>query len=229
MKDDVVNTQELLSALVDGELKGIELEQALAVAEDAQGQRNWQLYHLVGDVLRSPDLAHHSRRDVLTGLRTRLAQEIPLQSTQETALQSGLQLVSGVLEQVQVQVQEQEQVQVPAAVQDRAANASVFRWKMVAGFASIAAVAAVGWQVMALQTVPVGGAQLAQNAAPAVMAVATDDGRAVMLRDPNLDALLALHEQYANRPGLQVPAEFLRNASLAHTGGAHTGGAQRAP
>lgn len=210
MKDDVVNTQELLSALVDGELTGIELEQALAVAEDAQGQRNWQLYHLVGDVLRSPDLAHHSQRDVLTGLRARLAQEPPLQSTQETALQ----LAPGVLEQVQA----------PAAVRDQAANASVFRWKLAAGFASIAAVAAVGWQVMALQTAPVGGAQLAQNAAPAVVAVAADDGRTVMLRDPNLDALLALHEQYANRPGLQVPAEFLRNASLAHTGGP-----QRAP
>ena len=52
MKDDVVNTQELLSALVDGELTGPELEQALALAEDAQGQANWQLYHLVGDVLR---------------------------------------------------------------------------------------------------------------------------------------------------------------------------------
>lgn len=210
MKDDVVNTQELLSALVDGELTGTELEQALAVAEDAQGQRNWQLYHLVGDVLRSPDLAHHSQRDVLTGLRARLAQEPPLQSTQETALQ----LAPGVLEQVQV----------PAAVRDQAANASVFRWKLAAGFASIAAVAAVGWQVMALQAVPVGGAQLAQNAAPAVVAVAADDGKTVMLRDPNLDALLALHEQYANRPGLQVPAEFLRNASLAHAGGS-----QRAP
>ena len=41
MKDDVVNTQELLSALVDGELTGPELEQALALAEDAQGQANW--------------------------------------------------------------------------------------------------------------------------------------------------------------------------------------------
>ncbi len=213
MKDDVVNTQELLSALVDGELTGTELEQALAVAEDAQGQRNWQLYHLVGDVLRSPDLAHHSQRDVLTGLRAKLAQEPPLQSTQETALQ----LAPGVLEQVQA----------PAAVRDQAANASVFRWKLAAGFASIAAVAAVGWQVMALQTAPVSGAQLAHNAipaAPAVVAVAADDGKTVMLRDPNLDALLALHEQYANRPGLQVPAEFLRNASLAHAGGP-----QRAP
>jgi len=207
MKDDVVNTQELLSALVDGELAGAELERALAVAEDAQGQRNWQLYHLVGDVLRSPDLAHHSQRDVLTGLRARLAQEPPLQGEH-------LQLVPGALEQVQA----------PAPVRDQAANASVFRWKLAAGFASIAAVAAVGWQVLALQTAPVSGAQLAQSAAPGVVAVAADDGRSVMLRDPNLDALLALHEQYANRPGLQVPAEFLRNASLAHAGSS-----QRAP
>ncbi|MCZ2106195.1 MAG: sigma-E factor negative regulatory protein, partial [Burkholderiales bacterium] len=83
MKDDVVNTQELLSALVDGELTGPELEQALALAEDAQGQANWQLYHLVGDVLRSPDLAHHSQHDLLSGLRAQLAQEPPLQALSE--------------------------------------------------------------------------------------------------------------------------------------------------
>ena len=50
--------KELLSAMVDGELRGEELEQALACAESAEGCASWELYHLVGDVLRSPDLAH---------------------------------------------------------------------------------------------------------------------------------------------------------------------------
>ena len=99
----------------------------------------------------------------------------------------------------------------------RKSNASVFRWKLAAGFASIAAVAAVGWQVLMVQAPTAIAPQLAQTAAPNVVAVAAQDGKTVMLRDPNLDALLTLHEQYGTRPSLQVPAEFLRNAGLAHT------------
>lgn len=220
MKDDVVNTQELLSALVDGELTGPELEQALALAEDAQGQANWQLYHLVGDVLRSPDLAHHSQHDLLSGLRAQLAQEPPLQALPESAAESvsapRVAVAPGVLEQVQAPAL------ASAQQRDPAANASVFRWKLAAGFASIAAVAAVGWQVLMVQAPTAIAPQLAQTAAPNVVAVAAQDGKTVMLRDPNLDALLTLHEQYGTRPSLQVPAEFLRNAGLAHTSAQRT-------
>ena len=229
MKDDVVNTQELLSALVDGELTGPELEQALALAEDAQGQANWQLYHLVGDVLRSPDLAHHSQHDLLSGLRAQLAQEPPLQALSELVAETAaaetaaesvsaprVAVASGVLEQVHAPAL------ASAQQRDPAANASVFRWKLAAGFASIAAVAAVGWQVLMVQAPTAIAPQLAQTAAPNVVAVAAQDGKTVMLRDPNLDALLTLHEQYGTRPSLQVPAEFLRNAGLAHTSAQRT-------
>ncbi len=228
MKDDVVNTQELLSALVDGELTGPELEQALALAEDAQGQANWQLYHLVGDVLRSPDLAHHSQHDLLSGLRAQLAQEPPLQALSEpvaeTAAETAAESVSAPRVAVASGVLEQVQAPALASAQQRdpAANASVFRWKLAAGFASIAAVAAVGWLVLMVLAPPAIPPQLAQTAAPNVVAVAAQDGKTVMLRDPNLDALLTLHEQYGTRPSLQVPAEFLRNAGLAHTSAQRT-------
>ena len=228
MKDDVVNTQELLSALVDGELTGPELEQALALAEDAQGQANWQLYHLVGDVLRSPDLAHHSQHDLLSGLRAQLAQEPPLQALSEpvaeTAAETAAESVSAPRVAVASGVLEQVQAPALASAQQRdpAANASVFRWKLAAGFASIAAVAAGGWQVLMGQAPTASAPQLAQTAAPKVVAVAAQDGKTVMLRDPNLDALLTLHEQYGTRPSLQVPAEFLRNAGLAHTSAQRT-------
>ena len=221
MKDDVVNTQELLSALVDGELTGPELEQALALAEDAQGQANWQLYHLVGDVLRSPDLAHHSQHDLLSGLRAQLAQEPPLQALSEpvaeTAAETAAESVSAPRVAVASGVLEQVQAPALASAQQRdpAANASVFRWKLAAGFASIAAVAAVGWQVLMVQAPTAIAPQLAQTAAPNVVAVAAQDGKTVMLRDPNLDALLTLHEQYGTRPSLQVPGEALRKAGLA--------------
>lgn len=191
--------KELLSALVDGELHGAELEQALACAESTEGCASWELYHLVGDVLRSPDLAHHSQHDLLSGLRSQLAKEPPLQ-LQASQLQ---QVTAGMVHTERSPV---------VALRDPAANSSVFRWKVAASFATVAAVAALGWNLMGA---PMGvGTQLAlapQNAGNAVV-VATQEGE--VLRDARLDALLANHQQYASRASLQTPAEFLRNAGF---------------
>ena len=190
--------KELLSALVDGELHGEELEQALACAESTEGCASWELYHLVGDVLRSPDLAHHSQHDLLSGLRSQLAQEPPLQ-LQASQLQ---QVTAGMVHTDSSPV---------VALRDPAANSSVFRWKVAASFATVAAVAALGWNLMGA---PMGGAQLAQapQSAGNAVVVATQEGE--VLRDARLDALLANHQQYASRASLQTPADFLRNASF---------------
>lgn len=197
--------KELLSALVDGELQGAALEQALAAAESDEGCASWELYHLVGDVLRSPDLAHHSQHDLLTGLRAQLAQE-----------PKPLQLQASALAQVAPAGSAQEAAVV--ALRDPAANASVFRWKMAASFASVAAVAALGWSLMG--QVMDEGAQLAQAPSDTAgqLVVATHEGE--VLRDARLDALLASHQQYATRPSLQTPADFLRNASFERAQGA---------
>ena len=190
--------KELLSALVDGELHGEELEQALACAESTEGCASWELYHLVGDVLRSPDLAHHSQHDLLSGLRSQLAQEPPLQ-LQASQLQ---QVTAGMVHTDSSPV---------VALRDPAANSSVFRWKVAASLATVAAVAALGWNLMGA---PMGGAQLAQapQSAGNAVVVATQEGE--VLRDARLDALLANHQQYASRASLQTPADFLRNASF---------------
>ena len=115
--------REQLSALADGELAGEELVQALQYAAQADGESTWQLYHLVGDVLRSPDLAKPAAPDFLARLRVELAKETPAARPD-------------------FRTQMNEVVAAPMA---DSANASVFRWKMVAGVASLAAVAAIGW------------------------------------------------------------------------------------
>ena len=79
----------------------------------------------------------------------------------------------------------------------------------------------MGWALVVTQnSTASGGALLAQvqpAAAPA-MAVATTSARpgdeAVMLRDPQLDELLAAHKQFAGSSALQSPAGFLRNATF---------------
>ncbi|MEZ2738152.1 sigma-E factor negative regulatory protein [Comamonas jiangduensis] len=190
--------KELLSAMVDGELRGEELEQALACAESAEGCASWELYHLVGDVLRSPDLAHHSQHNLLTGLRAQLAQEpaLQLQSSQ-------LQQVAAGMEQTQAPV---------VALRDPAANHSVFRWKVAASFATVAAMAALGWNLVATPFDGQGAQLASAPGANSSVVVATENGS--VLRDPRLDALLANHQQYASRASLQTPADFLRNASF---------------
>lgn len=200
--------KELLSALVDGELRGEELEQALACAESAEGCASWELYHVVGDVLRSPDLAHHSQHDLLSSLRAQLAQE-PV-----------LQLQAAELEQVAAAMAPAQSQAPVVALRDPAANSSVFRWKVAASFATVAAVAALGWNLVATTPMDGQGAQLAsvQSVVPApVLVVASENGE--VLRDPRLDALLANHQQYTSRASLQPPAEFLRNASFAEARG----------
>lgn len=229
MNDDLMK-REQLSALADGELGGAELQAVLAYAESDAGQQEWRMYHLVGDVLRSPELAHHSRHDLLSGIRAQLAEE-PRRPLVAVAAQQ--------LEQVARPAQDRA-VANGAPMRD-AANASVFRWKMAAGFASVAAVAAIGWSVMlgtpagsglqqgrALASLDSGSATpVAAVGSPqdfpldataqssSVVAVAGPYGQSVMLRDPRLDALLASHPQYSGPATLQMPASFLRNANFA--------------
>lgn len=215
MKDDQEN-KELLSALVDGELYGDELEQALAWVEDSEGLASWQLYHMVGDVLRSPDLAHHSQHDLLSGLRVQLSQE-PVQARQPqqpSPLSPPPQLSAGQVEQVAPALQAAADRRV-RALRDPAVNAPAFRWRVAAGVSAAVAVAAIGWNLVAGAQDAALGAQWAQWMQAPVVQVASEDGDGVMLRDPRLDALMAAQQEHASRASLQVPADFLRNASLA--------------
>ena len=203
---------ERLSALMDGQLPGNELSSAIgAMAADAEARDCWQVYHLIGDVLRQPDLARHGRD-------TALAQRVCAAIASEPVVQVAV-VPAASLKQDRVDVER------PAA------NDGVFRWKMVAGLASFAAVAAVGWSMVSGLGPPSGaGAQLAQNAplvqppaqvlavaAPVQSAASANDVDAsapVMLRDPRLDELLAAHRQAAGMGALGGASGFLRNATF---------------
>lgn len=71
-----------LSLLMDGELPHDEVAGACAQwHQDAEARQEWHAYHLIGDVLRSDDLAARPARDeaFLQALRLRLADEpVPL-------------------------------------------------------------------------------------------------------------------------------------------------------
>jgi sigma-E factor negative regulatory protein RseA len=90
----------------------------------------------------------------------------------------------------------------------------------MAGLASVVMVSMVVWQSVDWSNSP-GEAQLAQGAAvvaPVVSAslpaASTAPEPLVMLRDPQLDALLAAHRQFGGASALQMPTGFLRNATF---------------
>lgn len=210
-----ISKRERLSALADGELRDTDFAEAVRSAvEDADARATWHAYHVVGDVLRSSELAA-CRGDA--GFVSRFAARLEKELATEGAVVRP-EPVREVLPQIRAE----------------AANAAGFRWKWVAGVASLAAVGAIGWNVanglfvpspsaspqMALVAVPPGGAT--PSAVAPLVAVANAGPGAtdaqVMIRDPQLDEMLAAHKQFGGTSALQMPAGFLRNATFEGTG-----------
>lgn len=214
--------REQLSALADGQLPDEEWASALDFATTDEGRETWQVYQLVGDVLRSPELARQTHDDgaFLARLRQGLAQE-PLH---------GVPPVAAATMPPQLPEIPQPATFVPKA----AANDSVFRWKMLAGVASLATVAALAWSTWSggqapagqqwATAVPSAASEVASRTAPLAAAPATVTAAhspahpashpQVMLRDPRLDELLAAHQRFHGASALQLPADFLRNANF---------------
>jgi sigma-E factor negative regulatory protein RseA len=115
-----------------------------------------------------------------------------------------------------------------ALLPQEAANDSIFRWKMVAGFAAVAAVGSIVWGLVGQQAAPSGAqfaqqtpAPLSQSVQPNVVTVQANSSNGqdplVMIRDPRLDELLAAHKQFGGMSALQQPAGSLRSVSLVST------------
>jgi sigma-E factor negative regulatory protein RseA len=75
-----MQTQEIISAMADGQLRGGAFARGMELAAgDPAALEAWHAYHLIGDVLRSSELAAGTLPDVFLGrLRSRLQQEQPL-------------------------------------------------------------------------------------------------------------------------------------------------------
>lgn len=201
--NEMLKNREVVSALVDGQLRGEEFARAVdAVVGDAEARATWHAYHLVGDVLRSSELASRDMgTDFVARLQSRLQQELGRAQPAIDLVATNIQSIASASRDLP---------------QQEAANQSSFRWKLLAGLASLAAVAAIGWNSVAGLAGRNDQAQLAQAPvqAPPVVAVAEGSAAQVMLRDPHLDELLAAHKQFGGTSALQMPAGFLRNATF---------------
>jgi sigma-E factor negative regulatory protein RseA len=188
---EMMDKRELISALADGQLRGDGFARGVEAAASDEGRASWQAYCVIGEVLRSGQASAGTAPDAfLAKLSARLNEE-PARASQ------ALVAVAPIVTREQV-------------------AANDWRWKLVAGVASVAAFAAVGWNVWG--TAPgagATGAQLAVAPAGVLPVAATTDPRApAMIRDPRLDQLLAAHRQLGGATALQAPSGFLRNATF---------------
>lgn len=197
-----MQTSELLSALADGQLAGDDFVAAVqACQQDASALARWDSYHLIGDVLRLPargtlPLSKGADLAFVDRLNQRLAQE-----TLAGALRPGLDSAPS--------------TQGAGALthhRGTAANDGNLRWKLVAGFASLAAVSAIAWNASGLLALPAAAPQLAQAGGTPQVVVASPQG--LMVRDARLEELLAAHAQLSGNSALQLPSGFLRNATF---------------
>jgi sigma-E factor negative regulatory protein RseA len=195
---EVEKQREQMSDLMDGRLEGDDFAAAVALAHaDPDARACWHAYHLIGDVLRSSDLAGHGREEAFVArLRTTLAQE-PARPVVLIAPESEASNDLPTLGNAQNDLKN-----------SFPANEPVFRWKALASVASVVAVAALGWSW--ISGLP-GEAQLARVAPTPATAVPQAP---VMIRDARLDELLAAHRQSGGASALQMPSGFLRNATF---------------
>lgn len=102
LPSDRARARENLSALMDGECDHASVVQACRRwRQDDDLRAQWHTYHLIGDVLRSDDLARSDRRDAafLQAVRDRLAREpvvlAPLPLAEPAAVASARHAVNG--------------------------------------------------------------------------------------------------------------------------------------
>lgn len=183
-------SREALSALVDDECSHDELDAVLqAFADDEALRADWVGFHCIGDVLRGQGDASMAQPGFVAAVMAGIAAEQAQTAPSPLAAVHPVEL----------------RVSTPA-------NDAVFRWRLVAGLAAVAALASVAWQVAVpsvsapqlAQAKPAWGAPAVELAQARTEAVQTDRG--VVLRDPQLEALIATHRQWGGMSALEIPS-----------------------
>ena len=208
-ESDRSQSRRLLSALADGDATPGEATRAFdAWREQEDTRASWHCYQLIGDVMRSDDLAKPPARDesFLQALRARLADEPVVLAPVEAPAA----LPAPAVEQ-------------PAVANARAGGRMGGRWQgpvaMAAGFLAVIG----GLQVMrapsgpaaagpvALAGAPASSSAVVAAAAPAPALAAVPQTQATAAQ---LAPYLAAHRQSTMNATFQMPGADIRNASL---------------
>lgn len=183
---------------------------------DAQDRATWATYHLVGDVLRSDDLAEHATDGAgfMSRFSARLADEPHLLAPAPhahalAASQAGTSFADAGLSAAPVAA--------PAGARRRfapafavAAAAAILSWVVLPQLQHLGTSGTIGLSPAALSATGVAAPdvrQVAMAAAPAVPAAAQSN----VIRDAALDQYLEAHMQFASHPG-DTGSPYVRSA-----------------
>jgi sigma-E factor negative regulatory protein RseA len=193
--------RERLSMLLDGECDATGAEQACrAWREDADTRATWHAYQLIGDVLRSDDLAHPADRDeaFLGALRQRLAGEpVVLAPAAATPVAPRRRWFAPA-----------------AAAAGVAAVAGVLVVTRMGASGADPAAPALAMAPGVVNTRPAAASMPGADAEPP--AVIVTDGK--LIRDAQLDRYLAAHKQFAGSSAVAVPGMVLRSSATVAPG-----------
>lgn len=198
-------TQEQISALADGELSSAYVDMALAALRQAEGRDAWDVYHQIGDILRSDDMALTMSADFSARMAARLDAEPAM-----------------IAVPLAVTVQPSEQVAVGGGQPLRSSltrGRRNFKRFALPGMAA-AAVAAAAFIIspqLAVVSAPasapaaVASPQLALASNAGDVSVMTHAGE--VLRDSRMDEYLSAHQRFS--PSLYSAAQYARPAKFA--------------
>jgi sigma-E factor negative regulatory protein RseA len=190
------SAKERLSALADGELDGVEpVAVCAAWAGHVDAQRDWHAWHLIGDVLRSEDLASDPRhdRELCAAVRGRLQREPVVLAPGRAAASSRARWAVG--------------------------GAVAAGFVLVAGTYSLLRPddASAPATLASADRPPAVTVVAAATPAPVPAAAEGDEAFVTdvrLIRDAQLDRYLAAHKQFSGTSALGVPSAFLRSATV---------------
>ena len=179
-------TREQISAFADNELSDGHLDVTLATLRQQEGRDTWNLYHQIGDALRSDDL----NTQVNPGLTSRIFASLDAEPTIMVAAKQRL----------------------PVAKQDMFKRFAMPGMAVAA--VAVAAFLTVP-QMMTTQNASMNASNptpiVLASAAPDKMTVASQDGE--VLRDPRIDEYLLAHQRFS--PSVYSTAQYARSATFA--------------
>jgi len=215
-------SREQISALADGELVDAHVSVALAVLRQPDEQATWDLYHQIGDVMRSEEMAFSLSDGFAAKMSARLDAEPTIIAPQLTTTAA-------------------EQIIVPVAVHDATASNVVSlastRKRFVRRFVMPGAAAAAAIVAVVLVTGQQQSTTVASAPAPVVSTTATavvpsaittvasssaPQGAATIsslaqqgevARDPRIDDYLLAHQRFS--PSMYSSTQYARSAAFA--------------
>ncbi|TCS34341.1 RseA-like anti sigma(E) protein [Paucimonas lemoignei] len=205
-------TQEQISALADDELSDSQIEVALAALRDPDARADWELYHQIGDILRSDDMAVTLSDGFSARMAARLEAEPVILAPQAAPNVAAASGHPALVERVRrLAMPGMAAAAVATAVFMTAPHMLVA--KKESGSDNSPAVAMV-----AAKPAP------AVVAVPAVVGVAATEEREVavadqgeVLRDPRIDEYLMAHQRFS--PSVYSSAQYARSATFANEAG----------